>query len=111
MSKRKYFGNEGNDLLSKISSVTGYYPITNKGLLHSGIHITLTNSNLVANPVEGTIVACNTDPEKDDSYFVVKNSITIPVSSRDNKTIPYYSIVSNLQSYSKYSKIVDDIEI
>lgn len=107
MSKRKYFGNEGTDLLSKLSSVTGYYPITNKGLLHSGIHITHSDSTLITNPVEGTIVACSTDPEKDDSYFVVKNNITIPVSSKENKSIPYYSIISHLQSYSNYSAIVE----
>lgn len=107
MSKRKYFDIEGKDLPSSLSSVTGFYPITNKGLWHSGIHIIGNDSTLIKNPINGTIITYDTGIDKDEGYFVTKNTVTIPTSKKENKCITYYSVISHLKSLSCYSKIID----
>lgn len=105
----KFFDNEEKTLYSQMNGTRkGCFPISNQGIWHSGLHIYYNNeSDVIKNPVAGTIVSCSITKEKDWGYFVIENDIIFP----DQKTkIHCYNVISNLRGKNYFHDIQDNSE-
>ena len=103
----KFFDNEEKTLYSQMNGTRkGCFPISNQGIWHSGLHIYYNNeSDVIKNPVAGTIVSCSITKEKDWGYFVIENDIIFP----DQETkIHCYNVISNLRGKNYFHDIQDN---
>ncbi len=106
-----FFGFSRDNIISHVQALRGYFPISQKGRWHSGIHITSFGNEKngfcpIRNPLSGKIVACNLnfDGSKKDNYFLLKNNLVFPTKD-GNEKIDFYSLITHLSDYSFFEKI------
>lgn len=90
--------------ISDLRSDSGFYPVDNDGIWHSGIHISKNEGEEIQSPVNGKIIAANleTENEDKDNYYWISEELKIPVKGNTTKTINSYSLLSNIKSYKEY---------
>lgn len=95
-----------NTTINDLRSDSGFFPIDNDGIWHSGIHIGINENEEISSPVNGKIIAANVETQNDerDNFFWICEELKIPVKKENIKTINSYSLLSNIESYKKYSE-------
>lgn len=88
------FDKECRNIINDLTSDSGFFPVSQIGIWHSGIHISL--DGMVVCPVTGTIIDCDFSDMETSNYFVIESAIT-----NKNQTVSYYSIVSAIKSYKE----------
>ena len=88
------FGKECRNIINDLSSDSGFFPVSQIGSWHSGIHISL--NGMVECPVTGTVIDCNFSDMETSNYFVIESAIT-----NKDQSVSYYSIISGLKSYKE----------
>lgn len=98
--------NNTNEQKYSLSAVDGFFPIDNDGIWHGGIHIKKKLNDKIVSPVNGTVVSYHieTENEKKGNYFLLKDKLNIPLKGEKSKQINCYSLLSNLDSYTKLKK-------
>lgn len=87
-------------------STDGFYPISDEGIWHSGIHIYFEDPECpIKNPIEGKVVASCFDDSKDWNYIVTENEIQFP-SDKKKEGYHCYNLISNLRAKMPFSGIV-----
>lgn len=104
-----FFDKTDDEIYEKIgNNRSGCYPISNKGFWHSGIHVFFdTDNEPVINPLEGKIISCNVDKNKNWNYFVLKNIIKLPSKGKKEQGYNCYNIIGNLKSDNEYEDLIN----
>lgn len=88
------FDKECRKIINDLSSDSGFFPVSQIGSWHSGIHISL--NGMVECPVTGNVIDCNFSDMETSNYFVIESAIT-----NKDQGVSYYSIISGLKSYKE----------
>ena len=105
-----FFGETEERITGRIdsSSRSGLFPVVNRGMWHSGIHVFYPEKDtVIKNPVSGKFVAGNFDDSKFWRYMVIKNEIELP--DKEEKAIECYNLYSHLGASEELNDFMKEI--
>ena len=105
-----FFGETEERIMERIdsSSRSGLFPVVNRGMWHSGIHVFYPEKDtVIKNPVSGKFVAGNFDDSKFWRYMVIKNEIELP--DKEEKAIECYNLYSHLGASEELNDFMKEI--
>lgn len=105
-----FFGETEEEIIGRIdnSNRSGLFPVLNRGVWHSGIHVFYPEKDtVIKNPVSGKFVAGNFDDSKFWRYMVIKNVIELP--DKEEKAIECYNVYSHLGASEELNDFMKEI--
>ena len=105
-----FFGETEEEIIGRIdnSNRSGLFPVLNRGVWHSGIHVFYPEKDtVIKNPVSGKFVAGNFDDSKFWRYMVIKNEIELP--DKEEKAIECYNLYSHLGASEELNDFMKEI--